>query len=365
MTVVSRAAALFATAWLLSAPLAWGEPYLAVFKGMHCSTCHSNPTGGGMRNSYGNVFSQTELAARRLGADVDKDLWSGAVTKWLSVGMDLRAGYNYVDTPNTDTTSSFDVNRGAFYAEAHVIPDRLSVYIDQQFAPDASINREAFVRYTSASSRFFALAGQFFLPYGLRLQDDSAFVRQATGVTFSNPDRGIQLGYEAGPWSVQTSLTNGNGGAADTDSGKQVSLIASYVAAIWRVGGSFNHNESDVGDRQMQNVFAGIRTGPIAWLFEFDLITDQLPGSGDRDAVAGLVEGNWLFLQGHNLKLSYDYLDPNRDVGDDQQVRYSLLYEYSPIQFLQARFGARAYDGVPQVDSQNRQEYFAEIHGFF
>ena len=85
MTVVSRAAALFATAWLLSAPLAWGEPYLAVFKGMHCSTCHSNSTGGGMRNSYGNIFSQTELAARRLGADVDKDLWSGAVTKWLSV----------------------------------------------------------------------------------------------------------------------------------------------------------------------------------------------------------------------------------------------------------------------------------------
>jgi hypothetical protein len=95
------------------------------------------------------------------------------------------------------------------------------------------------------------------------------------------------------------------------------------------------------------------------------LITDDLPGGGSRDSVAGLLEGNWLFAGGNNLKISYDYFDPDNEANDDQQVRWSIVWEYTPIQFLQSRFGARLYDGVPQVDSQNRSEYFAEIHGFF
>lgn len=343
---------------------AHAEPYLAVYKGMQCSSCHSNPAGGGKRSAYGNVFAQTEMPARRIG-DAQDALWNGEVVKWLSVGANLRAGYQYVDTPNQESTSEFLVNRGVFYAEAHVIPGRLSLYVDQQFAPGASINREAYVRLNSESRKFLFMAGQFFLPYGLRIQDDSAFIRQATNVNFFTPDRGIAAGYESGPWSTMVSLTNGSGGGGDSDSGKQVSLIANYVRPGWRLGASFNYNEADVGDRQMQNVFAGLKTGPIAWLAEIDLIRDDLPSQGTRDAVAGLLEANWLFMAGHNLKLSFDYFDPDNDVSEDHQVRWSLLWEYTPFQFVQARFGLRAYDGIPQSDPQNRNEAFAELHGFF
>jgi len=35
------------------------------------------------------------------------------------------------------------------------------------------------------------------------------------------------------------------------------------------------------------------------------------------------------------------------------------------MQFLQGRIGARSYDGTPQVDDQNRDEFFLELHGFF
>jgi len=35
------------------------------------------------------------------------------------------------------------------------------------------------------------------------------------------------------------------------------------------------------------------------------------------------------------------------------------------MQFLQGRLGARIYDGIPQVNLQNRDEFFAELHGFF
>ena len=135
--------------------------------------------------------------------------------------------------------------------------------------------------------------------------------------------------------------------------------------SMWRAGVSFNLNDDDLGDRQMQNVFFGLNTGPLVWLAEIDLITDDLPGGVEQDANAGLLEANWLLRRGHNLKVSYDYFDPDDNSGGDRQVRYSIVWEYTPMQFLQARLGARAYDGMPQVNSQNRDEWFAEIHGYF
>jgi hypothetical protein len=340
------------------------EPYLAVYKGMQCSGCHSHPAGGGKRNAFGNAFAQTEMPAERIGA-ADADLWTGEIATWLSVGADLRAGYQQVDVPNAGDSSEFRINRGTVYVEARLIPNRLSLYVDQQIAPGSGLNREAYVRLNSRSRRFHVAAGQFFLPYGLRLQDDTAFIRQVTGIHFSNPDRGVQLGYEAGPWSTQLTVTNGSGGGAETDTGKQLSWVAHFVRQRWRAGASFNFNDADAGDRQMQNVFFGLRTGPVVWLAEADLITDDLPSGVEQDAIASLLEGNWLFRQGHNLKVSYEFFDPNDDVDEDHQVRWSLVWEYTPMQFLQGRIGLRAYDGIPQVELQNRNEYFAEIHGFF
>lgn len=348
---------------VLAAPAA-AEPYLAVYKGMQCSSCHVHPAGGGLRNEYGNVFAQTELPAARMGSD-DAAFWTGKVLDWLSVGGDLRAEYRYTDTPNADSVSAFDVVRGAVFLNAEIIPNRLSVYIDQQVAPGSSLNREAYVRVNSRDRRFFMLAGQFYLPFGLRIQDNSAFIRQTTGANFNTADRGVQFGFESGAWSTQLSVSNGTGGGAEIDNGKQVSVVTSYVQPGWRVGASFSNNDADLGDRQMQNLFAGIRTGPILWLIEADLITDDVPTGTEVNAIAGLVEANWILSQGQNLKFSYDYFDPDDDLSEDHQVRYSVVWEYTPMQFLQGRFGIRLYDGMPQVDSQNRDEFFAELHGFF
>lgn len=361
---MKRARAIAAFALLTVCSVATAEPYLAVAKGMHCSSCHSQPSGGGKRNVYGDVFAQTELPARRIG-DPSAKLWTGEVFDWLSVGGNLRASYESVDVPNTRSESEFDITRGTVYLEAHIIPNRLTIYVDEKVVPDSIENRELYLKLKTADSRFHIAAGQFFLPYGLRLQDDSAFVRQATGVNFNIPDRGVQAGYVSGPWSTQIALTNGNGVGPVLQSANRISLITQYVQPRWRAGVSFSSNNSAAGDRQMQNIFGGLKTGPVVWLGELDFIADDLPGAASQDALAGLIEGNWLFRKGHNLKVSYEYLDPNDSISEDHQVRWSVLWEYTPIQFLQGRFGARFYDGIPQVPAQNRDELFVEFHGFF
>ena len=72
-----------------------------------------------------------------------------------------------------------------------------------------------------------------------------------------------------------------------------------------------------------------------------------------------------LLRQGHNLKLTLEMFEPDSDVDDDEQDRYSLVYEYAPIQFVQLRGGVRVYDGASGIDIQNRRFAFIELHGYF
>ena len=350
-----------ALALVASGEYAQAEPYLAVQKAMQCSNCHSSPAGGGKRTVYGNVFAQSELAARRLG---NGKAWTGDVTKWLSIGGDLRASFEDIDIPNRSGTSDSDFNRGTFYVEATLIPNRLSIYVDEQFSPDDFENREAYLRLNSKDTKWFVAAGEFYLPYGLRLQDDTAFVRQATGINFANTDRGVQVGYNFGAWSAIASVTDGSGAGRD-GAGNQISLVSSYMQTTWRAGVSVNVTDDDAGDRTMFGFFGGLKTGPVAWLAEIDSISDDVSPGVTVDAFAGLLEANWTIRGKHNLKFSYDYLDPNNDISEDHQVRYSVVWEHSPIQFFQVRLGYRLFDGIPQVDAQNRKVFFAELHGFF
>jgi len=337
------------------------EPYLAVQKGLQCASCHSHPAGGGKRTVYGNAFAQSELAARHVG---DSDFWTGEVTKWLSIGGNLRASFTDIDIPNRSGTSGFDVNRGTVYVEAALIPNRLTLYVDEQFSPDDLENREVYLRLNSKNAKWFVTAGEFYLPFGLRLQDDSAFVRQASGINFANTDRGLQGGYDTGAWSTIASITDGSG-AGGNGAGNQINLTSSYVQTRWRAGASINFNDDRAGDREMLGFFGGLKTKSIAWLAEVDIIKDDIaPGVSTR-AFAGLLEANWTFRDKHNLKIAYDYLDPDNDISEDHQVRYSLVWEHSPLQFFQARVGYRLYDGIPQVDAQNRKVFFVELHGFF
>jgi hypothetical protein len=224
---------------------------------------------------------------------------------------------------------------------------------------------EAFARYTTQDQRWSVQGGQFYLPYGWRVEDDSAFVRQVTGINMTTPDRGVQVGYETASLSAQLAVSNGTASGPEPDEGKQVSLRAEHVQNVWRAGVGFNLNHTETGDRQMQGLFAGVRTGPIAWLAEADYLMDETLGPTERKQWVGLIEANWMITKGQNLKLTAEVFEPDTDVDEDEQNRFSLLWEYVPFQFVQVRVGARVYDGIPQNDLQNRKIYFAQLHGFF
>jgi hypothetical protein len=343
---------------------AFAEPYLAAQMGLKCGQCHTNPTGGGLRNVFGNTFAQTEMPAKRLRKEGDEP-WTGLLGKYFAVGGNLRANYNYNDVPNNEEQSSFDLEEGRVYLEAAIIPGRLSVYVDELVAPGNADNREANVRFWIRENSLYVKAGRMYLPFGWRLEDDTAFTRQLSGINMTTPDNGAEIGLESGPWSAQLAVSNGTGGGPEDDTGKQATLRAEFVQPVWRVGVSASANNSDVGDREAFAVHGAIRTGPIVWLGEVDYIKDDSLTPSPRDQYAALAEADWRIRAGHNLKLTFEYFEPDDDVDEDEQTRASLVYELTPVEFLQFRAGARIYDGIPQSDQQNRKLYFLQLHGFF
>ncbi len=354
-------AALSAAIWPWTAN---AEPYLAAEIGAKCVQCHVNPTGGGLRNVFGNTYAQTTLAAQRLIPE-GQDTWTGVLGRYLAIGGNLRANSNYTTTPNASSESEFDIEEGRIFADLSIIPQRLSIYVDEQVAPGNADNREINARYWLREGTLYLKAGRMYLPFGWRLEDDNAFVRQLSGINMFTPDNGAEIGLETGPWSAQFAVSNGTGGGPEQDSGKQFTARGEYVQSLWRVGLSANANNADVGDRNGLAVHGAVRTGPVVWLAEVDYIDDDSLGTNGRQLLATLTEANWRFRQGHNLKLTFEYFEPDDDVDEDEQTRSSLIYELAPVEFLQFRIGARIFDGIPQSDVQNRKQYFLQLHGYF
>lgn len=354
--------ALFATPWLLVAALLWpglarSEPYLAVRAGLKCVACHVNPTGGGKRTDFGALYGQTALASATAP-------WAGRVSDWLAIGANLRATEQRTSVPGAAQTVAVSQTQARVYVEVKPFGEQLTLYVDQRIAPTPATNREAFALAWFANQRAYVKAGRMFVPFGLRIEDDSAFIRQVSGVNFNSSDDGVEGGLEWGPWSASVAATKPVTGSANRP--RQIGGIANYVQPDWRVGMSLSSQSGGGGvDRRMHSVFGGLRTGIVSWLGAAVYVTERGTPIGDLTQWASLLEGNVEFAKGHNLKLSLEHHDPNIDVREDHRERISLVWEAVPWQFTQVRLGVRRNDGIPQNKPQNAREVFAQLHLFF
>ena len=347
---------------LCCAGAAHAEPYLAVQSGLKCSQCHVNPTGGGLRSAYGDIYAQTMLPATHIDAG---DPWTGDVARLLRIGGDVRFDASSTQVPHATTVTQFETEQARVYLEANLIPDRLAVYVDELVAPGNASNREAWMMYQSAQHDWYIKAGQMYLPFGLRLQDTSALVDAVSGIDMTTPDKALEFGWLRGHWDAQLDVSNGTGGGPVTDSRKQYGAQLGWVDALWRVGVAADYDDQSLGSRSTYGVFGGLHLGPVALLGQADVVDDHSVAGGHGRRAGLLGEADWLIARGNNLKFTAEFLDPDHAVQNNGETRWSLVYECTPVQFAQLRLGVRLYDGIPQSDVQHTRLYFLELHGFF
>ncbi len=353
---------LLAIAWLaLPATRALAEPYIAVQQGLACAQCHVNPTGGGARNALGNAIAQTQLAARALPESAPA--WNGSVNQWFAAGADLRAAASWQHLDGSDARSNLELEQLRAYLAISVVPERLLFYVDEQLAPDSAMNREAWVLYRASAAHWYAKAGRMYLPFGLRLQDQQAYTRQLSGINMDTPDNAFELGWQQGRWEAQFALSGGLAGGSSASSGLQYGLQLTRVASRWRIGAGVDRNDNAAARSRSAALFAGVRTGPLAWLAEADLVQATRSNASDAQFAAALLECNWRMATGLNLKLTTEWLDPDRHRPDDLQQRHSVVLEYTPLPYVQLRAGARNTSAAQNSVAATRLA-FVELHAY-
>jgi hypothetical protein len=212
------------------------EPYLAVREGLKCSSCHENSMGGGKRTRFGAGFGAQDLPWHKVDLQANKIpfYWS-IVNDLISLGGDFRV-LNRTNFVKGDTANTFVTDKSNIYLSAQLLPNTLQFYLDESVAPGGAQSREIFAKFERLPAHGWIKAGKFVQPYGLRLEDDHAFIRTITGFTFDTPDFGAEIGFEPKDWTFVASVNNGNAGSIDQNTGKQVVGTAAYVGDPFRIG---------------------------------------------------------------------------------------------------------------------------------
>ncbi|QEY11516.1 hypothetical protein [Cellvibrio sp. KY-YJ-3] len=348
----------------LLANTAAAEPYLAVKNNVQCSACHTNPAGGGARTTYGAWYGTHQLPQTAGSLNLFD---AGKLGETLRIGADLRTNYYQSDRDEAEDARGFETQSGQLYVVLQPKDSRFALYIDEQIAPGGALNREAFI-LTKLNGQHFLKAGRIMLPYGIRLEDDSAFIRQASGFNFDTGDNGVELGLQYSKTLFNFAISNGSSGLNNDDKNLQFLSRAEYLGSNWRIGATALYNDAEAGARTQANVFGGFVWQGFVFLAEADLIKDEsienISGEYQQQRV-GLLEVNREISKGYNVKLTTEFLDPDTNIDENHRVRHSLLLEYTPFANLQIRGGLRQGDDIPQRATGNYLDMFAQLHFYY
>ncbi len=337
------------------------EPYLAYMKNMKCSACHVNPDGGGLRNEFGNIFGHALLPGRTSSATTAN---IGKLNDYFQLGGNFRSNIEYVKDDAENKSATFEINSAQLYLALNIEEMGLTFYLDQKIAPGSALNREAFVMYKFAANSFVKI-GKMYTPFGIRLEDDSALIRQVTGFNFDSSDNGIELGYEYNNSLVNFFISNGTSAVNNDDNDFLYGVRGEYLFTNARIGSTLVLNDRNEGQQKIVNIYGGYTWGTVALLTEWDWIENEQLNSANIEQLVGLLEIDYQWMQGLNFKLSAEYYDPNLNIDEDHETRFSFIAEYTPLSHVQLRAGVRIADSIPQFEHRNNDTFFIQTHFYF
>ena len=219
-----------------------------------------------------------------------------------------------------------------------------------------------------------------FLPYGLQLQDDQAFIRggrngsATTGFSFNVSQPAFELGWEPGPMALAIAVSQGVVNDRDVQlTGTdyfmftELPVVRNVLAGLSGTYSGGNTQTSWVG------AFTGFDLYRFTYLGEVDFGNFHFQDTTlnkriDTGTFITYHEGNYLLFDWLNLKVAFDYADWDGTLprqGSNGENRFSFGLEPFLARFLQLRTFYRVTNGVASNASHNQSLWYAEIHVFF
>jgi hypothetical protein len=397
----------FLIAALAFAGTAQAEPRFAARFGFPCSACHVNPSGGGLRTAYArDVFEKQQLTLAPGNDGVASLDFDPRVSDRFTFGGDFRlamiaqpnrnpndppasAQTLYIKTPTKFTFFPMQVD---FYAGAEI-----SRHVTLSTDVGANGSFEAFGLIHSLPLGMYLKAGYFIPPFGTKLPNHTAAMRQPIGFQPTGKDAGIELGFVQ-PWlDAQVAIQNGELGSPLDQSFRpavsaRLALIHDFGAFKATAGPSFRFNPFDVESTDAQGVkhtltsnelqrggFLWLNVGRLTYIGEIDEhIKDdatQLNAQNRATRSGQLVSYNEVMLllaRGVDAGFTWEYMDRDIYASGDALHRFGFQGSIFPSTFTEIQAFVRFYKPVfrptpdaPRREEQGKWEIIAFLHLFF
>ncbi|MFN0156488.1 MAG: hypothetical protein ACKVRP_00285 [Bacteroidota bacterium] len=336
----------FVVMLLLVCDIASALPRFSARTGAKCQACHVNPSGGGIRQTFGVQYGRDELPVPTWSEEYNLDEFSTQITDFISVGADFRTLFFYQQLPDTGTLGKTSSNafwqmQGDVYLNFR-IAKKVNIYLDKGIYS----GYEIFGLLNILPANGFIKVGKFTPNFGMRMDDHTAFVREYTGFSAERgrPEiTGAEVGVSPGPFTISGGIFN----AADVLGAG----ASNQKAFLGRAEGMFKATEEinvGIGANMFTKKSAsGVRTtlfggfGAFSYqnftlLGEVDMMQSKFLGA-TTDGIVVYVEANYVVTPGLDLKAAYDFYDPNTDIKTGSLSRYSVGLEFFPISGVEVR----------------------------
>lgn len=333
---------------------AFSLPRFAGRTGFACQSCHVNPSGGGMRSPLGLSYGREDLPVKSWQDQFGLDDYSTQINDFISYGADVRflSFYQKKDNPNESRASFFPMQADVYFNLA--VSKKVNLFVNPAFGPYQRYEIFGLAKILPANG--YVKLGRFTPPYGLRLDDHTSFVREASPFrNNSGQQTGIEAGFLPGKFYLMGAITNGVAGDRDTKVAKAVIGRAEGRLALGPARISFgisSYNEASGGSRI--NLLSGFGTFSLFEKLTVLADVERIRGnsqlmsiSSDRNQrnasgryfkqLTVLIEGDYPLVDGVDLKLMYDFFDPDTDVKSGTASRYSAGVEFFPFPGVEVR----------------------------
>ena len=319
-----------------------------------CQSCHINPSGGGMRNTFGTNFGRDDISVKAWQEEYALEDFSTKLNNFISYGADFRflGFYQSRTSPDVSSSSFFPMQMDVYFNLA--VSKKISLYVNPAFGPYNRLEMFAIAKILPHNG--YVKLGRFAPSHGLRYDDHTSFIRQATPFrNYGGQQTGVELGLNPGPISMMAAATNGMRGDLDGGLAKAVfGKIEGHGALgpINLMAGVSSYNDASGG--QKLNLLEGYGAVTIGERLTAMGTVEQIQGNAatmsvssdlnqrnslnsDLKQFAFLVEADYVLVQGFDLKFMYDFFDPNVDIKSGTAQRYSGGFEFMPIGGVEVR----------------------------
>lgn len=312
-------------------------PKFASRLNVSCSACHVNPTGGGLRNLFGaETFGREDLPVPSWQKEYGLENFSTQLNEVLSIGADLRTLYFYQEGSPSAQNSFFQMQTDVYVGAQ--IAKRTSLYV----AKGQGARFEAFGIAGVLPMKGYVKAGLFTPAYGIRMDDHTILVRDRTLFASSaGQDAGMELAISPGIFTFTGAVTNGSAASLDDNNAK---ALLGRAEARWTVssfgfqlGGSYYNSAATTTTKTLMGGFAMISYDKnLTLLGEFDRAKTTTSGASTVGNIL-FLELNYVLVQGLDLKLGYDFFDPDVEQKTGSETRIYAGAEFFPLSGIEVR----------------------------